>query len=114
MNENTLLKISLIISLIGVIGLFIILQNASIDEKTIEKVTSGDLNKKVKITGTASKVVRAGEATIISVAKPSEINVVLFGGNISFKEGAKIEVIGEVEEYNGKPEIIAQRVRVIN
>ena len=43
------------------------------------------------------------------------VNVVLFTDedNLKLNSGDNVEVIGKVQEYNGKDEIVAQKIRVI-
>ena len=116
MKEKNLLKIALISSLIGILILFIVSQNISVEEKTISRITIEDVDKKVKIKGFVEKVIDTEKVVIIDVVQPQNMNVVLFKeGNetIDVKKDDFIEVIGKVEEYKGKLEVIGQRVRII-
>jgi DNA/RNA endonuclease YhcR with UshA esterase domain len=51
----------------------------------------------------------------IDVLHESPVTVVLFTDeDMELNEGEKIEVIGEVQDYKGKNEIIARKIRVIS
>jgi len=70
----------------------------------------------VKVFGTVSSVRKSNQSIILSIVQPEEMQVVLFTGgkgNISFKPGDVVEVLGEVDEFNGKQQVFAQRIRVV-
>ena len=116
MKEKTLLKIALIVSLIGLLILYIISDNITIEEKTLEKITLENKDEMVKVRGIVSRLTDTEKVTIMEITQPTEVTVVLFKGNnqtTPIKEGNEIEIIGKVDEYEGKMEIIAQRARII-
>ena len=117
MKEQTLLKIALIASLLGMLILYIISDNIEIKEKRIGKITIGNKDEFVKLSGIVSKVIDTEKVTIMEVTQPQQITVVLFkdeNKTMPIQEGNQVEVMGKVDEYEGKLEIIAQRVRVIS
>lgn len=112
MKEKTLLKIALICSLIGLFTLYIISENISIEEKTIDKINN--LEEDIKIKGVVDKVINAENVVIVDVLQPQKISVVLFKNeDINISKGSTIEVIGKVEENNGEIQVIGQRVRLL-
>ena len=116
MKEKNLLKVALISSLIGILILFITSQNISVQEKTISRITLEDVDKKVKIKGSVEKVIDTEKVAIINVVQPQNLDVILFkegNGTVDIKEDDFIEVIGRIEEYEGRLEVIGQRVRII-
>ena len=116
MKEKTLLKIALIVSLVGLLVLYIISDNITIKQASIEKITLGNKDEMVKVRGIVSRVTDTDKVTIMEIMQPTEITVVLFKGNnqsMPIKEGNEVEIIGKVDEYNNKLEIVAQRARVI-
>ena len=116
MKEKTLLKVALIASLLGLLILYIISDNITIKEKNIEKITLDNKDEMVKVKGTVSKVIDTEKVTIMEITQPQEITVVLFKGEnktTPIKEGDEIEIIGKVDEYEGKLEIIAHRARIV-
>ena len=116
MQEKLLLKIALIISLVGLLVLYLISDNIAIKEKTLEKITLENKDEMVKVSGIVSKLTDIEKVTIMEITQPTEVTVVLFKGNnesTPIKEGNEVEIIGKVDEYKDKMEIIAQRARII-
>ena len=114
MKETTLLKIALICSIIGLVSLYFI--STKIDAKDYKP---GLLNKNigddVKLKGTVTKINDKGDVVFIEVNQQNPVDIVLFTGEDSLRvvEGDNVEVLGEIQEYNGREEIIAQTIRVI-
>lgn len=114
MKETTLLKIALICSLVGLIALYFI--STKIEVKDYKpNILNKNIGEDVKLIGTVTKVSDAGSVVFIEVNQQSPMTVVLFtdDDNLKLNSGDNVEVIGEVQEYNGKNEIIAQKIRVI-
>ncbi len=114
MKETTLLKTALICSLIGLIILYFI--SAKIDVKDYKpNQLNENVGDDVKLTGTIIKISQNGNVAFLEVNYQSPVTIVLFTDdkNLSLKVDDSIEVIGEVQEYKGKNEIIAQKVRVV-
>jgi len=117
MKEKTLLKIALITSIIGLSLLYFISENIEIKEKNIEKITIDNIDEFVKIEGIVNNLIDTEKVTIIKITQPQEITVVLFKNEnktIPIQQGDRVEIIGKVDEYEGKLEVIADRLRVIN
>ena len=116
MQEKTLLKVALIISILGLISVYLISDNIIIQEKTIERITLDNKDEFIKVKGTASKVIDTEKVTILKVTQPQEITVVLFKGKnqtTKIQEGHQVEIFGKVDEYEDKLEIIAHRARIV-
>jgi DNA/RNA endonuclease YhcR with UshA esterase domain len=116
MKEKTLLKMALICSLLGLLILYLISGSMEIKEKNIEKITLDNKDEFVKLNGIVSNVVDTEKVVIMEITQPQQITVVLFkdeNNAIPVYQGNEIEVIGKVDEYEGKMEIIADRVRVV-
>ena len=114
MKENTLLKIALICSLIGLIALYFISTKIEIKDYK-PNILNKNIGEDVKLLGTVTKISDKGNVVFIEVNQQNPITVVLFSdnNNLKLKNDDFVEVIGEVQEYNGKNEIIAQKIRVI-
>jgi len=114
MKETTLLKIALVCSLVGLAALYFISAEADFRD-----YSPGVLNKNVgddvKLIGRISKISQREGIAFLEIEHQSPITVVLFADdkNLSLKANDSVEVLGEVQEYKGRNEIIAQRVRVI-
>ena len=117
MEEKTLLKIALVASLAGLMFLYLISSNIEIKEKNIEKITLENKDEFVKLRGIVSNLVNSEKVAILEITQPQEITVVLFknkNSSININKGNEVEIFGKVDEYNGKMEIIADRVRVVS
>lgn len=112
MKEKTLLKISIMGALIGVFVLYVISENIVIDESSISRIEEEQIGNDVKVKGVVKDVFNGEKLSIITISQPSDIKVLLYD-NVSVSEGDYIEVIGEIDEYNGEREVIGNRVRVI-
>ena len=116
MKEQTLLKTALITSLLGLLILYLISSNIEIKEKNIEKITLDNKDEFVKLRGIVNKVIDTEKVTIMEITQPQQITVVLFKNEnktMSIQEGNQVEIFGKVDEYEGKLEIIADRLRVV-
>ena len=114
MKETTLLKIALICSLTGLIALYFISEKIEIKDYNagaLRKNVGDDVNLK----GTVTKINDKGNAVFVEVSQQNSVAVVLFttDNDLKLKNGDNVEVIGKVQEYNGKNEIIAQKIRVM-
>jgi DNA/RNA endonuclease YhcR with UshA esterase domain len=117
MNDKTILKIALIVSLTGLFALYYLNDNFELNEKNVDRITIDNKDEFVKLIGTTRKVIDVGNVIILDVEQSSQIKVVLFKEEdvkVTINEGDFIEIFGKVDEYEGQMEIIAERVRVIN
>ena len=69
----------------------------------------------VKLIGTITKISQNDNVAFLEVNYQNPVIVVMFtdNENLSLKVDDTIEVVGDVQEYKGKNEIIAQKIRVI-
>lgn len=113
MKENTLLKIALICSLTGLVALYFISAKIEVKDFKPSKLNE-NAGEDVKLIGTVAKISDRGDVVFIDVNQQSPVTVVLFtdDNNLRLNNGDKVEVIGEVQGYKGKNEVIAQKIRV--
>lgn len=104
MEDKTLIKISVFISLIGLAFLFYLSNNSNLIDSNIISAEEGDT---IKISGKIANVEENGKLTIISVTSP--VDVIVFD-NMTFEKGDNITVIGNIELFQGKKEITATKV----
>jgi DNA/RNA endonuclease YhcR with UshA esterase domain len=113
MREKTLLQIAIVISILGLVFLYYVSENTLIGEKIIESIDSTDFEKDIRIKGTVEKVIDKDKILILEVSQPKTITVIAFkDGAIDIKEGELVQIFGSVQEYEGKPEIIADEIKV--
>ena len=116
MKEKTLLKTALICSVLGLLVLYLISDYIAIDEKSVGKITLDNKDEIVKVKGIVDKVIDTEKVAIINIIQPQEMTVVLFKNEnrtIKINEGNEVEIIGKVDVYEGRMEIIANRARII-
>ena len=81
MKEKTLLTTALIVSLAGLLVLYIISDNIEIKKASIEKITLDNKDEMVKVKGIVSRLTDTEKVTIMEITQPTEITVVLFKDN---------------------------------
>ena len=109
-----ILKISIITAVIGIILLFVITQVFKEEEVKIEDVKLGQIER---ISGMVTSVyVSKNMHVFLKVAdNTGEISVVVFENyNIDeayvLEVGDEVSVLGRIDEYKGKTEIIAKEI----
>jgi len=116
MKDKTLLKIALATSIIGLFLLFLISDSIEVDQTALDRITLNNVDETVKIQGTITSVRDLETVTITTIQQPEERTAILFKGDsqpTALQEGMHVEILGKVDEYNGNPEIIAHRIRIL-
>ncbi|MFC2134406.1 hypothetical protein ACFLTH_07290 [Bacteroidota bacterium] len=109
MKESDLLKAALITAVIGVIGLFFVMQYTELEETNISDLDSMNEDEEVRIIGTVEDVRKLNNITIISVSQKVIVKAVVFE-EVDISTGEKIEVTGELKDYNGEKEITVENL----
>lgn len=112
MEEKTLLRISLLVALIGLLLLYFFSLELELNTvSNLEDVKKGD---KVKVKGVLGKFVEKEKVAFLEVwnEKIEKVNVVLFKDEekLNLKEGDYVEIEGTVEEYQGQKEVIGNKI----
>ena len=110
MRDSTLLKISIIISIVGILSLFFISDSIVIDETDTNRIEKYK-DKTIKILGIIEETSKTESATFIKVRQPNIVNVIVFE-SLNLTKGSYVEVTGKVDEYSDEYEILADKVRV--
>ena len=117
-SDKFLIKASFLISVIGIVLLFIFVQNIEPLEAEIKNIDDSYVGKSVKIQGNIDSLGYGKEKETLFLTVSDEnkdIKIVMFKNNLeNMKENLtinnKIIVTGEVALYNGDLEIIAKRI----
>jgi DNA/RNA endonuclease YhcR with UshA esterase domain len=112
MQENTLLKIALLCSIIGLIALFIISKNLTLDSPNL--ITKDGLDQTIKVTGTINRITNYEKNTIIEITRTEKLDIVLFENNINLKSGEKITATGQLKQYKNTFELLADEIEIIS
>lgn len=114
MKENTLLKIALICSLAGLAALFFI--SHKVELKYYRPQLPGkNIGDDVKLSGKIIKISDNGNVIFMELSQQCPVSVVVFANSKSanLNKDDFVEVSGKVQEYNGKEEIIAEKIKII-
>jgi len=113
MKEKTLVRTSIICSIIGLTVLYIISQTFEMDETTIDDAKN-KLNENIKIKGIVTKVTESNKTIVMEITQPTSIKAVYFkeNGNEEFEQGDLIEATGYIEEYNNEKQMIIEKLNL--
>lgn len=87
-----------------------------IKEYGAENIIPDNEDDFIKIKGVVSNVVDKEKVAVIKILQPKELTVLLFkkdNKTMPVKQGNEIEVIGKINQYENKNEVIADKVRVV-
>jgi len=109
MEDKVLLNISLIITFAGIITLLILSYYDRIPEKNFNEITSSDAGSSVKVQGTVRQVYMHNNSMSLKLEQTCLMDVMIFDkGNYSV--GDNLTVQGAVQEYNGRMEMVADKI----
>ncbi len=113
MEETLLLRLSLAVSIIGLALLFLASKFVQLEPTKIEDLCSKQLNDKARIKGRIEGVKELDKAYVIEVAQEKTVSVTVFkGDSVSFRPGQFVDVVGRLQEYRGKRQVVADKVRI--
>ena len=118
-TDDKLLKIALITSLIGIIGLIIFTPTIEVKEVTIKEINRGMIDEEVKVTGVITDVAQSSSKTSYFLTindGEAQISLIIFESQVAEIQGRnldiddfknrKVEVVGTITEYNSDLELI--------
>jgi transcriptional antiterminator len=111
MKESTILKLALLLTVIGLLFLFFYTENVNLE--AVERIDTALPEETVKMVGLITKLTVKENVVFITLEgqRTEKVDVVLFPDHELFlNEGDYIEILGTVEEYKGKKEIIASSI----
>jgi len=116
MIESNLIKISLILSLVGIVILILISDKIKIKDYQINELSKEVLEKEVTVSGKIVNIKETPGLEIITISDNTKpIKVVLFKdeNKIQLKKGQEIEVTGKLKIYQKDFEIEAKEIKII-
>ncbi len=112
MNDKLVLKLSLCCSVFGLALLSVISFLVESEEVPISGLEDAKA-KDVLIRGQVVSVKDFGNLAVVEVAEIKGVDVVVFDKRmLDFKAGDNVSVTGEVRDYKGKKELVAERIKV--
>ena len=129
-TDDKLLKIALITSLVGIIGLIAFTPTIEVKEVDIKDINRGMIDEEVRLDGVISDIAQSksktsyfltindGEAQIQLIIFESQVAEIQ-SRNIDIEDfrGHKVEVVGTVTQYNSEMELIlssGDSMRMVN
>jgi DNA/RNA endonuclease YhcR with UshA esterase domain len=114
MKNIDLFKISLIISLFGILILLILSNTLTPKLFNIKDINSNDAYKKILLEGVVVSIKNYPDFTIIRLKdNTGSINVIV-EDNIDLEKNTTVKIIGKINEYNNELEIKADKIYIIN
>lgn len=111
MEEKTIYKIALLTTIIGLIILYF--YAGEIKLNPIGELSSAPASETVVLKGTVQKISIQDKVTFLELwgERTEKTDVIVFNdADVYLQENDEVEITGTVEEYEGKKEIIANKV----
>lgn len=114
MQESTLLKVSLIVSLIGIFLILLISEKISLPTSNINLINETHIDKNVKVKGIVESIAETPGLIILTLKDTTgSITVIIFKDEeLKLEKNSLIEVEGTVVKYKNKLEINAKKVKI--
>ena len=129
-TDDKLIKIALITSLIGIIGLIIFTPTIEVKQVDINQINRGMIDEEISVDGVITDVAQSSSKTSYFLTVndgEAQIQLIIFenraaeieGKNLDIEDfkNRKVQVIGTVTEYNSNLELIlssGDSLRIIN
>ena len=120
MEEKLIRNISIICSIIGLAVLFFLSTTIELKQTNINQINPEDEGKNVKICGNVSSksISKTNHVFLKLRDNTGSIGIVIFNSttdkvNMNFDKNSLICVVGSVDEYEKKLEVIAKNIKVI-
>ncbi|UCG94986.1 MAG: OB-fold nucleic acid binding domain-containing protein [archaeon] len=119
MDDRNLLKLCIFCSILGLVILFVGVQQVEAKVTDIGSISEGEIGKLVSVEGTVYSSYYNGEHLFFTLEdRTGRIKVVVFENLIDrlnidprgIKKGIELRVDGEVEKYRGELEILPERI----
>ena len=110
MQESTLLKISLISAILGILALLFLSETIEFPESPLLEEDRG-----YTVEGTIARITQRDKVTFITLQKEDELTVVLFKDYpVDLHSGDYVEVVGKAsKDQDGEIQLIGNELRVI-
>ncbi|MEK6826387.1 MAG: OB-fold nucleic acid binding domain-containing protein [Nanoarchaeota archaeon] len=112
MEEQTLLKLSWIISLTGLLVLIFISDSLELKKYNINEINYELLNKQVKVSGTISRIAETPGLIIFDIAdETGTITAIAFKESfVNLTQNQQIDAEGKIVKYKGHLEIQVDKI----
>ena len=116
MQNSTLLKLSILISIIGILTLLILINIIEPTKLRIKDIFSKDLNKKVEVTGKIQgiKTYKESNFQIITLNDSTGKIDITLDNPTNLTKNQTIIVIGKITEYQTNLQIQADKIQLVS
>lgn len=117
MNNQTLIRISLIITLIGIFLLLFLISTIKPIKMNIKDISSENLNQKIQIKAKISGIKDFNTFQIISLNDSTgKINSILNknSNKLNLEKNQTILITGTITEYNNELEIQTEKIQLLS
>ncbi|MBI2106805.1 OB-fold nucleic acid binding domain-containing protein [Candidatus Woesearchaeota archaeon] len=115
MNESSLFKIALTVSLTGILILLLIVEYTDIKKVNISDIENMKEEEKIRVIGKINNVKETPGLYILDLQDDSgKISVIVFKEEkLNISKGYKADIEGTVKEYQNKKELIANKIAIV-
>ncbi|MBI3033630.1 hypothetical protein HYY72_00530 [Candidatus Woesearchaeota archaeon] len=112
MGVSIILRLALVIAATGLIILFAISSTYTMGYTRTYDISTSDIGKDIRIRGSVISVRELDKLFLVKVAEEKPVTVVVFkdGRLRNFSQGSRIDVFGQVREFEGSLEVVAEKV----
>ena len=110
-TERVLITAGLSISIIGIVLLFLILKTAELPLEELTAVSEENQDEMVRVEGVVENIrhLKNNTITILTLSEKIERKAIIFD-YVNVSEGMMVDVEGNVELYQGEPELVIERL----
>ncbi|MFH1053468.1 MAG: hypothetical protein V1740_03560 [Candidatus Woesearchaeota archaeon] len=113
MDDNTLKKIAVITSILGIFLLYIFSSNIEIEEKKIIDLSEQDQGSTIKIVGNVVAIEKEEKVSNLFLAQNVTIKAISFDDlDNDIVVGDSLKLIGEYRNYKGRDEMIIDDIEM--
>ncbi len=120
MKDESLVKLSILTSVIGISGLLLFLLVSKPLQVRVQDIDETLLGKRVEVVGKVDDLFSKNGHIFFYLRNTSEIKVVVFRNTVKrlgledLRDGDSVKVVGTVERYRGEIEIITRDLKVLS
>lgn len=111
LSERLLIRVSLLVTLLGLAALVLVSLTAELPLEHLSAVAEEREGESVRVEGyvVATRSAAGGNVTILTLESALRRTAVVFR-SVNVTEGAWIELTGNIEVYDGEPELVVERI----
>lgn len=114
MNNQTLLKLSFIISILGILLLLFLANTIQPAQIKIKNISQQNLNQKIQLTGKIQsiKTYKESDFQILTINDSTDKIDILIDSPINLTKNQTIMIQGRITDYKNNPQIQADKIKL--